>query len=93
MNTTDMIRILRKYKDHLPFDFDTFIISLSDGNIDALTYMSFLNKHDLAIHQRNALKPQSLTYYSHEFVDNNYIPTRMRFLRLSDTATYFEGFG
>ena len=93
MKKTDIIQLLEKYKNNLPFEYETFYSLVLDGNIDALIYMSFLNKHDCKINMRNMCKTPVLTYKLDEFVDSYCIPDRMRFIKLSDSITYFAGFG
>ena len=93
MKKTDIFQLLEKYKHNLPFEYETFYTLVLDGNIDALIYMSFLNKHDCKINRRNIYKTPVLIYKLDEFVDDYFIPDRRRFIKLSDSITYFEGFG
>ena len=53
MKKSYIIQLLEKYKDNIPFEYDKFYNSVLDGNIDALTYVSFLNKHELQIKIRD----------------------------------------
>jgi hypothetical protein len=91
MEKTKVIIMLKKYKDALPFDYDILYDKFLNGDIEILTYISWLIKHDNFINKRNYSKPTVRLIKLREPYDTDERMDRMNFRQISETRTYFDG--
>jgi hypothetical protein len=91
MEKTKALNVLKKYKDELPFDYNILYDKFLNGDINTLTYISWLIKHDNFINERNYRKPMVRLFKLHDRHDDIEIPDRINFLKISETCTYFDG--
>ena len=101
MDRKELVKLLTKYRDNLPFYCN--ISELIDTDFDVNQYYEWalylheLKKHDNYINFRNlSQKGWCRIIYKYDDnirIDHNIVDDRRNYMILSETTTYFAGYG
>jgi hypothetical protein len=100
MDKKELVKIISKYRDVLPFDCD--VTEIIDSEMDVDTYCAWslylheLKKHDKIINFRNQSQRgwSRIIYKYNDDIryDHNIVDHRRNYMILSETTTYFAGY-